>query len=645
VLQMESVACKDWLTNKVDRSVTGKVARQQCVGEIQLPLSDVGVVALDYRGKTGIATSIGHAPLAALADPEAGSVLAIAEALTNIVWAPLKDGLDSVSLSANWMWPCKNPGEDARLYKAVEACSDFASALGINIPTGKDSLSMTQKYDAEKVFSPGTVIISAGAEVSDIRRVVSPVLVNNPATSLLYVDFSFDKHKLGGSVLAQTMNKIGNEVPTITDPEYFKAAFDTIQELISKKLIIAGHDISEGGMITALLEMCFANAKGGLKINLDHLAEPSMINILFAENPGVIIQVENKAEVEKILRNNGIGYAAIAKPIAERRMEIHRKKTSYSFSINELRDQWFEASYLLDRRQSGELLAKARFENYKNQQLQFLFPAEFTGKLSQFALSPDRKPGGVKAAIIREKGTNGEREMAYALYLAGFDVKDVHMTDLASGRETLEDINMIVFCGGFSNSDVLGSAKGWAGGFLFNEKAKAALDNFYKRPDTLSLGICNGCQLMVELNLINPEHTNRAKMLHNDSHKFESGFVSLSIPENNSIMLGSLSGSKIGVWVAHGEGKFSLPMGENAYNVIAKYNYDAYPANPNGSDFSVAGICSADGRHLAMMPHPERAIFPWQCANYPAERLHTDEITPWMEAFVNARIWVEERTK
>ena len=645
VLQMESVACKDWLTNKVDRSVTGKVARQQCVGEIQLPLSDVGVVALDYRGKAGIATSIGHAPLAALADPEAGSVLAIAEALTNIVWAPLTEGLDSVSLSANWMWPCKNPGEDARLYKAVEACSDFASSLGINIPTGKDSLSMTQKYGDEKVFSPGTVIISAGAEVSDIRRVVSPVMVNNPDTSLYYIDFSFDNHKLGGSVLAQTMNKIGNEVPTVTDPEYFKAAFDSIQELISKKLILAGHDISEGGMITALLEMCFANSNGGLKLNLDHLIEPSMINILFAENPGVLIQVENKAEVEKILRNNGIGFALIAKPIAERRLEIHRKKISYSFAINDLRDMWFEASYLLDRRQSGELLAKARYENYKNQKLEFLFPDTFSGKLSQFALSADRKPGGIKAAIIREKGTNGEREMAYALFLAGFDVKDVHMTDLASGRETLEDINMIVFCGGFSNSDVLGSAKGWAGGFLFNEKAKAALDNFYKRPDTLSLGICNGCQLMVELNLINPDHAQRAKMLHNDSHKFESGYVSLSIPENNSIMLGSLSGSKIGAWVAHGEGKFSLPMGENEYNVIARYNYDGYPANPNGSDFSVAGICSADGRHLAMMPHPERAIFPWQCANYPIERLHTDEITPWMEAFVNARRWVEEKIK
>ena len=643
VLQMESVACKDWLTNKVDRSVTGKVARQQCVGEIQLPLSDVGVVALDYRGKSGIATSIGHAPLAALADPEAGSVLAIAEALTNIVWAPLKDGLDSVSLSANWMWPCKNPGEDARLYKAVEACSDFACSLGINIPTGKDSLSMTQKYGDEKVFSPGTVIISAGAEVSDIRRVVSPVIVNNPDTALYYVDFSFDKLSLGGSVLAQTLNKIGNEVPTVTDSEYFKAAFDTVQELINKNLILAGHDISEGGMITALLEMCFANSTGGLRVKLDDLAETSLVKILFAENPGILIQTANKAEVEKILRNNGIGFAQIAKPIAERRLEIHKKKTSYSFAINDLRDMWFEASYLLDRRQSGEKAAKARFENYKNQKLEFHFPQTFTGKLSQLGLSPDRKPSGVKAAIIREKGTNGEREMAYALYLAGFDVKDVHMTDLASGRETLEDINFIVFCGGFSNSDVLGSAKGWAGGFLYNEKAKVALDNFYKRNDTLSLGICNGCQLMVELNLINPEHTNRAKMLHNDSHKFESEFVSLTIPENNSVILGSLSGSKLGAWVAHGEGKFSLPMGENAYNIIAKYNYDTYPGNPNGSDFSVAGICSADGRHLAMMPHPERAIFPWQCANYPAERIQNDEVTPWVEAFINALKWVEEK--
>ena len=642
VLQVESVACKDWLTNKVDRSITGKIARQQCAGEIQLPLNDLGVVALDYRGTNGIATSIGHAPLAAMIDSEAGSVLAVAEALTNIIWAPLTDGLDSVSLSANWMWPCNNPGEDARLYKAVQACSDFCCSLGINIPTGKDSLSMTQKYGDDKVFSPGTVIISAGAEVSDVKKTVSQVLVNDEKSVIYYIDFSFDKHKLGGSVLAQTLNKIGDEVPTIKDAEYFKAAFDSIQEMIAKNLIMSGHDISEGGMITALLEMCFGNATGGLNVNLDYIAENSLVTMLFAENPGVLIQVKDKRAVEKILTENGIGFARIASPIAERRLEINRKKEAYSFSINELRDVWFHSSYLLDRKQSGEICASARFNNYKNQPLQFAFTDNFKGKFSQFGISQNHTKSGVKAAIIRDKGTNGDREMAYALYLAGFDVKDVHMTDLATGRENLEDVNMIVFCGGFSNSDVLGSAKGWAGGFLYNEKAKLALDNFYKREDTLSLGICNGCQLMIELGLVNPDHDVKPKMLHNDSHKFESGFVGLDIPENNSVMLGSLSGSKLGVWVAHGEGKFYLPKAESEYNIIAKYSYSAYPANPNGSDYAVAGICSNNGRHLAMMPHPERAVFPWQWANYPAERLNNDQITPWVEAFVNARVWVEK---
>lgn len=644
VLRMDAVACKDWLTNKADRSVTGKVARQQTIGEIQLPLSNLGAMALDYRGKSGIATSIGHAPQVALIDPRAGSVMAIAEALTNIVWAPLKNGLESVSLSANWMWPSKNPGEDSRLYRAVKACSNFASTLGINIPTGKDSLSMTQNYpDGTRVFAPGTVIISAAAEVSDVKKIVTPLIINDKDTYLYYIDFSFDSHELGGSVLAQTLNKLGEKAPTVKDTEYFKDAFNSIQELINKNLILAGHDISAGGMITTLLEMCFANNSGGLRINLEGIAENSLVKLLFAENPGVIIQVKDTVSTEKVLKANGISFAKIGTPIKERRLEIHKKKLAYSFSINEMRDVWYESSYLLDKKQSGETKATERFENYKKQPLEFVFPTDFTGELAQFGLSPNRKPSGIKAAVIREKGTNGEREMAYALYLAGFDVKDVHMTDLAAGRETLEDINMIVFCGGFSNSDVLGSAKGWAGGFLYNDKAKTALQNFYKREDTLSLGVCNGCQLMVELNLINPEHAKRTRMLRNESGKFESTFVSLNIPENNSVMLKTLSGSKLGVWVAHGEGKFSLPMEENAYNVVAKYNYGSYPANPNGSDYSVAGICSADGRHLAMMPHLERAIFPWQCAHYPEGRINKDEVTPWIEAFVNARKWVEER--
>ncbi|MDR2968967.1 MAG: phosphoribosylformylglycinamidine synthase, partial [Tannerellaceae bacterium] len=642
VLQLESVACKDWLTNKVDRSVTGKVARQQCQGEIQLPLSDLGAVALDYRGKSGIATSIGHAPQVALVDPAAGSVMAIAESLTNLVFAPLTDKLAGVSLSANWMWPCRNEGEDARLYKAVQACSDFAIALGINIPTGKDSLSMTQKYGQEKVISPGTVIISAAGEVSDVKKIVSPVLTKDKNTAIYYIDFSFDGFKLGGSAFAQVLNKLGEDVPAVKDSEYFADAFNAVQDAIEKGLILAGHDISAGGMLTALLEMCFANVEGGLEAGLDEVAEEDLIKILFAENPGILVQVKEKKAFEKLMNEAGVGFAKIARPTDERHILISKNGAQYHFGIDYMRDVWYASSYKLDIKQSGSVCAGNRFENYKMQPLEIKYNKEFTGKLADMGLAHGRKErSGVKAAVIREKGSQCERETAYALYLAGFDVKDVHMTDLASGRETLDDVNMIVFVGGFSNSDVLGSAKGWAGGFLYNEKAKKAIDNYYARKDTLSMGICNGCQLMAELELQYPEHEKKHKMLHNDSHKFESEFVTLEIPKNNSVMFGSLSGNKIGAWVAHGEGKFSFPYEEDKYNIVAKYNYEGYPANPNGSPWATAAVCSADGRHLSIMPHPERAMFPWQCGYYPADRKE-DEVTPWMEAFVNARKWIEK---
>ncbi len=644
VLKLESVSCKDWLTNKVDRSVSGKIARQQTQGEIQLPLSDCGAIALDYRGYDGMATSIGHAPQVAMIDPAAGSIMAISEALTNIVFAPLTNGLKSVSLSANWMWPCRNPGEDARLYKAVETCSDFACELGINIPTGKDSLSMTQKYEDDKVYSPGTVIISAAAEVINIRKIVSPVIAYIKGTYIYYIDFSFDTFKLGGSAIAQTMNKIGDEAPTVTDAEYFKNAFAAVQELVSRGLILAGHDISAGGMITTMLEMCFANPQGGLEARLDKIRNSDLIKILFSENPGVLIQVKHHRLVEKILQDYGLGFAIVARPIEDRKLIIAKDDFYSEFDIDELRDVWYNTSYLLDKKQSGNEYAKQRFDNYKHQTLQFEINPEFTGKMNDLDLNPDRKEKtGLKAAIIREKGTNGEREMAYSLYLAGFDVKDVHMTDLTSGRETLEDVHIAVFCGGFSNSDVLGSAKGWAGGFNYNEKARTALKNFFSREDTLSLGICNGCQLLMELGLIFPElGANHPKMQQNLSGKFESTFVSVSIPKNESVMLKSLEGNKLGIWVAHGEGRFDLPDHESKYNIAAKFVYDEYPGNPNGSDYAAAAVCSKDGRHLAMMPHLERTIFPWQNAYYPfAYRKH--DVTPWMEAFVNAREWLKEK--
>jgi phosphoribosylformylglycinamidine synthase len=643
ILQIEEVACKDWLTNKVDRSVTGRLAKQQCTGALQLPLNNLGAIALDYRGIKGMATSLGHAPAAGLVDPAAGSVLSIAEALTNIIWAPLSYKLESVSLSANWMWPCKNEGEDARLYSAVRAASDFAIALGINIPTGKDSLSMTQKYNDQVVYSPGTVIISAAGEISDIRKIVEPVIVNDPYTSLLYIDMSRDGFKPGGSSFAQILNRLGDEVPTVKDPLYFKAVFDTIQDLILKNKILSGHDISAGGMLTTLLEMCFSNSAGGVTVNLSALNETDTVKIIFSQNPGIIIQVKDEEEVAETLLENGISYFSIGHPVNERTLFITNNDNSLTFDIDTHRDKWFRTSYLFDRRQSGTKYALERFENYKNHELKFNI-SDFKGTFRSLDITPDRKKkSGLRAAIIREKGVNGDREMAYALYLAGFDVKDVHMTDLIAGRETLEDLKMIVFVGGFSNSDVLGSAKGWAGAFRYNEKARIALEKFYKRDDTLSLGVCNGCQLMAELDLVYPSHEVRPRLLPNKSHKFESGFVGVKISENKSVMLGNMAGMELGIWVAHGEGQFSLPYPEEKYHIPLKFSRSSYPANPNGSDYDVAGLCSEDGRHLVMMPHLERAYFPWQCGFYPDERKN-DQVTPWIKAFVNAREWIKSNS-
>ncbi len=643
VLQLEAVACKDWLTNKVDRSVTGRIAMQQTTGSIQLPLNDCAVVALDFQGNHGIATSLGHAPAAALVDAAKGSVLAITEALTNIVFAAIDGGIHSVSLSANWMWPCKNEGEDARLYRAVEAASDYAQALGINIPTGKDSLSMTQKYrDGELVYAPGTVIITAAAEVSDIRKSVSPAL-KHTKSQLVYVDMSRSAFHLGGSSFAQTLGFVGSNVPTVKSADYFIKAFTAVQELINSGKVLAGHDISAGGLITTLLEMTFADNVSGMDLSFAALGEPDTIKVLFSEKPALVLQVENGIQVCEDLKFAGVDAYVIGDVNQERRFSFSHNGLDMELLIDDLRDTWFKTSYLLDRRQSGTQKASERFANYKKQELVYSFPESFTGKLAQWdLLASRRKPTGIKAAIIREKGINGDREMAWCMYLAGMDVKDVHMTDLISGRETLEEVNMIVFPGGFSNSDVLGSAKGWAGAFLYNPKAKEALDRFFARPDTLSLGVCNGCQLMIELGLITPGHQEKPRMLHNDSHKFESTFVGVTIEPNDSVMLKTLAGSKLGIWIAHGEGKFSLPYEESCYNIPMKYLYPEYPANPNGSDYNAAALCSVDGRHLAMMPHLERAIRPWNWPYYPENRTE-DEVTPWIEAFVNARKWIERK--
>ena len=633
VLTLEAVACKDWLTNKVDRCVGGRVAKQQCAGPLQLPLNNCGVMALDFTSGQGIATSIGHAPIGGLIDARAGAINSIAEALTNIVWAPLEKGLKSVSLSANWMWPCRNPGEDARLYAAVEAVSQFCIALGINVPTGKDSLSMRQKYPDGEVLSPGTVVISAAGHCDAIDRVVEPVLQRG-AGAVYYVDLNGDDWHLGGSSYAQTQGRVGETVPTVRDAAAFATAFGQIQQLIRDGHVAAGHDVSAGGLLTALLEMCFAEVELGMLVSLSIFDQHELANLLFSERTAVVLQATDQA-AEAAIEASGLAAYRIGEAAEGPSLSLLHRNQAYQFDLPSARRAWFSTSYLLDQHQTANDLATERFRNFDRQALTYQFPKAFTGKLPNYTGS---RP---QAAIIREKGSNSERELAHALHLAGFDVRDVHMTDLISGRETLEDVRFLGAVGGFSNSDVLGSAKGWAGAFKYNPRAKAALDGFFAREDVLSVGICNGCQLFVELNLINPEHAQPSAMHHNDSGKHESIFTSVEIPENNAVMLRHLAGTRLGVWVSHGEGKFHLPEAPDQYNIVGTYGFDKYPANPNNSDYNTAMLASADGRHLVMMPHIERSIFPWNWAYYDNGR--TDDVGPWLQAFVSAREWLTEK--
>ena len=645
VLRLESVACKDWLTNKVDRSVTGKVAMQQTCGALQLPLNNCGIMAIDYTSLKGIATAIGHAPAVAVVDPAAGSRLAVAESLLNLIWAPLTHGLSGVSLSANWMWPAKTDGENARLYKAVEALSDFVCALGINVPTGKDSLSMTQKYpDGQVVVSPGTVIVSAVAEVSDVSRAVSTALVPVAGSVVYRIGFGGTGCPLGGSAFAQVNNMLGDTVPDVCDAGTFRKTFDSIQQLIAQGLILSGHDVSSGGIITTLLEMCFPTPGAGMTITLS--GGSGLTDAAFAEQPAVVLQVEAlKTEVvEQHFADAQILFELLGTVTEGETLSVSHGDQVVQLQIADQRSAWFSTSAAMDALQRPGAFAQAREQNFIEQPLRFSFPEGFTGRYQDHGIDPRRSErSGVRAAIIREKGVNGDREMAWALHLAGFDVRDVHMTDLISGREELNDVNMIVFVGGFSNSDVLGSARGWAGAFRYNEKAKVALERFYSRPDTLSLGVCNGCQLMMELGLVFREMEHHPTMHHNASGRFESAFINVDIPQNDSVMLGSLSGTRLGVWLAHGEGRFVLE-GIPQDRIVAGFSYEAYPGNPNGSDRSAAAVCSADGRHLAMMPHLERSLFPWNWAHYPQALRSVHQMTPWVQAFSNAFNWVKNHS-
>ena len=637
VLQLEGVACKDWLTNKVDRCVTGLIALQQNCGPLNLPLNNCGVVSLDYRGSAGIATALGHAPAVGLIDPGAGARLSVVEALTNLAFTPLKSGLSSVALSANWMWPAKKRGEDARLYAAVEALSQLCCELKIPVPTGKDSLSMTLSYsDGLEVRAPGTVIVTAVSECDDIRGIVTPDLKPIVGSRLVWIDLSGMKEfPLGGSAFTQTLGIVGDAAPDLTSPQKFGEAFEFIQDQLRSGEFLAGHDISQGGLITTVLEMCFTGDIG-CEFKIEG-SERMVVEKLFAERPGVVVQVVADRAHVLVEAAEKLGISAlIVAEVGGKNIRFVAGKLSFQQAVDELRRVWFKTSYQLEQKQTGPKKAKERLESLGKHPLIYKFPSGYAELNSKLAAVGERK---IVAAVIREQGTNGERELAFALHAAGFIVKDVTMTDLISGREDLSDVQFVGFPGGFANSDVLGSAVGWAGAFKFNDRALKALNNFYARKDTLSIGICNGCQLMMKLGVVMPERNPHPTMHHNDSGRFESTFVNVTVRDTASVMLKPLVGSQLGIWVAHGEGRFDLSGNESDYEIPMRWVSADYPANPNGSSFNAAGVVSKDGRHLALMPHLERSLFKWNWVHRGDYFSANDEYSPWMMAFVAAKDW------
>jgi phosphoribosylformylglycinamidine synthase len=672
VLRLLSVGSKRFLTNKVDRSVTGLIARQQCAGPLQLTVSDVAVIAQSHFGLTGAAISIGEQPVITLLDPAAMARMSIGEALTNIVWAGIS-ALEDIKCSGNWMWAAKLPGEGAKLYDAAVALSDILVKLGIAIDGGKDSLSMAAtvsgQQSAETVKSPGTLVISAYATCPDITKVITPDIKQPGLSKLIYIDLGNGKNRLGGSALAQVYDQIGNEPPDIDDPKLLRQAFIAIQSLISQGLILSGHDRSGGGLITALLEMAFAG-NCGMEIELavsgqrSAVSKEEMTATLFSEELGLVIEYipERENEIITVLKDSSILFQFIGRTLSEKRIRIDfRASTLPDFltvldeDMRVLRDVWEETSYQLERLQVCPACAEEEKKNIydrKGPNYVLTFNPE-----SPYPLPPNPYPH--KVAIIREEGSNSDREMTSAFYQAGFETWDVTMTDFLEGRITLADFRGIAFVGGFSYADVLDSAKGWAGVIRFNKGIWEEFRNFYQRKDTFSLGVCNGCQLMALLGWVpwqGINNTEQPRFIHNVSGRFESRFSTVKILPSPSIMLKEMDGSVLGIWVAHGEGRAHFPD-ENILEKIEKDNLAPvryvddnneitmkYPFNPNGSVLGIAALCSPDGRHLAIMPHPERTFLKWQWPWMPEDWKAgaNGQASPWLRMFQNAREWCEK---
>ncbi|XP_040857208.1 phosphoribosylformylglycinamidine synthase [Ochotona curzoniae] len=667
VLRLPAVASKRYLTNKVDRSVGGLVAQQQCVGPLQTPLADVAVVALSHQELVGAATALGEQPVKSLLDPKVAARLAVSEALTNLVFALVTD-LRDVKCSGNWMWAAKLPGEGAALADACEAMVAVMAALGVAVDGGKDSLSMAARVGTETVRAPGSLVISAYAVCPDITATITPDLKHPGGTGcLLYVPLSPGQHRLGGTALAQCFSQLGDQPPDLDLPENLVRAFCITQGLLKDRLLCSGHDVSDGGLITCLLEMAFA---GNCGVEVDVPAPGAdALPVLFAEEPGLVLEVQEPHLAAVLQRYRGaglqcleLGHTGEAGPHAMVRVSVNGTVVLEE-PVGQLRALWEETSFQLDRLQAEpHCVAEEERGLQERRGPNYCLPPTFP------KASVPHEPGGPtpRVAILREEGSNGDREMADAFNLAGFEVWDVTMQDLCSGAIGLDTFRGVAFVGGFSYADVLGSGKGWAAAVTFNPRAGSELRRFRKRPDTFSLGVCNGCQLLALLGWVgsDPEEEEDVSLdswpaqpglllRHNLSGRFESRWTSVRVGPGPAVMLRGMEGAVLPVWSAHGEGymAFSSPELQSQIEArgLAPLHWaddhgnptEQYPLNPNGSPGGVAGVCSRDGRHLALMPHPERAVRPWQWAWRPPP-FDTLATSPWLQLFINARTWAQE---
>ncbi|MGD0281256.1 MAG: phosphoribosylformylglycinamidine synthase [Dissulfurispiraceae bacterium] len=659
VLRLVSVGSKRFLTNKVDRSVTGLIARQQCAGPLQLAVSDVAVIAQSHFGLTGAAIAIGEQPVKGLINPSAMARMSVGEALTNIIWACISS-LRHIKCSANWMWAPKLPGEGARLYDAAIAMRELMLELGIAVDGGKDSLSMASivnlpSGEKEIVKSPGALVISAYAPCRDITKVVTPDLKAPGRSGLIYIDLGSGKNRLGGSSIAQCYKQVGTESPDVEDSNMLKDAFNAVQVLIERGLVLAGHDRSDGGLITTLLEMAFAG-NCGLEADISDSLSNDPIPIFFSEELGLVIEYDKQSEKEitDVLKVNKVPYQIIGCSLTAKvvRMSVNGELV-LDKDLREIRSVWEETSHQLDMLQANpECVLEEKASIYDRPGPSF--HVSFNPKQTPAVIL--KKKAKPCVAVIREEGSNSDREMASAFYQAGFEPWDVMMTDLLEERLTLSRFKGIAFVGGFSYADVLDSGKGWAGTIRFSNKLYRQFNDFYQRPDTFSLSVCNGCQLAALLGWLpwqGVSDKRQPRFIRNRSGRFESRFASVKILESPAIMLRGMEDSVLGIWVAHGEGKAHFPdkkiYKEVITNNLAPVRYvddngeitETYPFNPNGSPSGIAALCNADGRHLAIMPHPERTFLTWQWPWMPWQMRKTLKASPWLKIFQNAREWCE----